>query len=83
MSAAETPKNKGGRPPSGGIPRSAAQRQRDATEALKEAGGFRAPVNFTPDAAKAIDTLMVALGYKDRTETVNTTLIKAASRVRK
>lgn len=82
MSESDEPKNKGGRPRMN-IPRTAAQRQRDAAEALKQAGGFRAPVNFTPDAARAIDTLMEAHGYKDRTETVNTTLIKAASRVRK
>lgn len=83
MSATDGPKNRGGRPPSADAPRTAAQRQRDATEALKQAGGFRAPVNFTPDAAKAIDTLMDAYGYQDRTETVNKTLIKAAARIKR
>lgn len=82
MSEDDTPKNKGGRPRVAN-PKSGAQRQRESTEALKLAGGFRSPISFTPEAAKAIDTLMDAHGYKDKTETVNTTLIKAASRVKR
>lgn len=78
----EEQKNKGGRPRTE-VARTPAQRQRDAAEALKESGGYRSNINFTPAAAKAIDTLMEVHGYKDKTEAVNTTLIKAASRVRK
>ena len=78
----ETPKPKRGRPRSTTPKPTAAERVRSHTDELKKAGGLRTSIDFSPEGNKAAQALMEAHGYKSRTEVVNATLIKAASKLK-
>lgn len=77
----EAPKRRG-RPPTGAA-KSSTERSIKAAQVLKERGGLRTTVNFTQEGNEAAQALMEAHGYKDRAETVNETLIKAAAKIKR
>lgn len=82
MTEPAKPKGKPGRPwPEPG--KTDAERQSKSAAALKEAGGFRQGINFSPDAALALDALIEHKGYKNKNEAVNQTLIEAASKIKR
>lgn len=79
----EAPKKRGrGRPP-GENPRSATERKQQWIDELKAAGGMYRPIAISPEANQAIHSLMEHKGYSDVTETINTTLVTAAKRIKK
>ncbi|MBU0917926.1 MAG: hypothetical protein KKD97_16410 [Gammaproteobacteria bacterium] len=78
----ELPKRRG-RPPKEGAKPTSAERSKKSEDALKQRGGLRTSVNFTPEGNQAAQALMEAHGYSDRSETVNETLIKAAAKIKR
>jgi len=67
------------RPSIGDRPLTTKERAARSAAALKEAGGRKVLLSLSPEANKALKSIMEAKGYTEETRTINETLIESAN----